>query len=108
MLACAEVVELLVSHAGMGELSLLAPTLAQLAHSGRTHVRIVVLAVKYWCTWTLHCDLRLREPELFIECRYPFLSSPEYPSNSQIIAHHRLHQGAAYALAPVFLGHHEH
>jgi len=36
-----QLVELLVSHAGIGELSLLAPALAQLAHSGRTNVWIM-------------------------------------------------------------------
>ena len=35
-------------------------------------------------------------------------NSPEYPSNLQIITHHRLHQRATYALAPMFLGDHEH
>lgn len=38
---CGQLVELLVSHAGIGELSLLAPALAQLAHSGRTNVWIM-------------------------------------------------------------------
>jgi hypothetical protein len=36
-----QLVELLMSHAGIGELSLLAPALAQLAHSGRTNVWIM-------------------------------------------------------------------
>ena len=36
-----QLVELLVNHAGIGELSLLAPALAQLAHSGRTNVWIM-------------------------------------------------------------------
>ncbi|MGZ8994128.1 MAG: translesion DNA synthesis-associated protein ImuA, partial [Burkholderiaceae bacterium] len=36
-----QLVELLVSHAGIGELSLLAPALAQLAYSGRTNVWIM-------------------------------------------------------------------
>ena len=39
-----QLVELLVSHAGVGELSLLTPALAQLAHSGRTNV------------WIMPCD----------------------------------------------------
>ena len=36
-----QLVELLVSHAGIGELSLLAPALAQLTHGGRTNVWIM-------------------------------------------------------------------
>src|SRR5438309_1904735 len=67
-----------------------------------------LLGVRCPRTWPLHCDFRLGEAELLIECSNTRWCCPQNPSDSPVVAHGRFDQGAAYALSPMRLGHDEH
>src|SRR5882762_1160638 len=59
-------------------------------------------------TWTLHRDFRFGEAELLVERGNARRDRAQYPSDSPVVAHALLNQGAAYALSPMRLGHDEH
>ena len=59
-------------------------------------------------TWTLHCDFRFGEAELFVERSNTRRERPQNPSDSPVVAHGRFDQRAAYAFSPMLLGHDEH